>query len=163
MIIVFPCRDALNNRSHYRWLWAKQEGNCFYCKLPMMDRNAVDTHGMSATKDHYIPRFILTDEVTSWFVSTGCIYNPNIVLACWKCNIRKGGKIPPEWNHRYGPYKHIPDGRIYHNIEYKHLWVWVGTDNYMCYDCEPPNQPHLYSDNQYWIGKCSDCGIEGGL
>lgn len=66
--------------------WRQQNGRCAYCALRMIDPRKVSRPasgklpGLWATKDHVLPKS-----------KGGMGGGGNTVLACYACNLRKGG------------------------------------------------------------------------
>lgn len=66
--------------SDVRLLLASQNGLCWWCSAPVGDKYHVD---------HRIP------------VSRGGTNSPeNLCISCAECNLKKGAKLPQEWNGR---------------------------------------------------------------
>lgn len=76
----FTCRDILI-------LWETQQGRCHWCQT-LMARTGSKYQASYCNIDHVVP------------LARGGKHDiSNIVLSCHRCNIRKGKKLPQEWQH----------------------------------------------------------------
>jgi hypothetical protein len=141
--------------SLWKYLWNKQKGKCFYCNVQMRKNgnNKVGSHNQpypdTATIDHYVPKSIIPKEIIGVFRRRGYKYNPNLVLACFKCNNKKADKIPNNWDGTYGPYKYQNGG-----------WMWIGIDSKLCNQCRDiyGNTSLISGNNMFWENRCNNCG-----
>lgn len=94
--------------AHKDRLWDRQNGKCFYCGVAMSRKGFKTKHPPSnlATKDHYLPRHILTPEIIELLMNDNR-HNTNLILSCYSCNQEKADKVPLDWDGYVGEYQWV--------------------------------------------------------
>lgn len=83
----------------------QQDGLCYYCDQPMRlihPEEGETAPDDMATLEHIVPKIELPK-----FGFPHHPPPPNVVLACWKCNIRKGCRLPEGWDQRMGDWLYL--------------------------------------------------------
>lgn len=86
-----------SNPIHFRWISYQFNHRCYYCGTKVTYDTVLST---KATKDHYIPRSVVSKFESPWDVyRNNCV--GNVVLACYNCNQSKASFLPEDFRKKF--------------------------------------------------------------